>query len=194
MITEQESRNLIWFHKTHLHLRNLGGDGDYLGIERNLIHTDWVRNLFNRIDFQVTGILKEETGKTYYPEMSTLNEWKIGGFQDPHLDTYTNAELGHITPEEEKHLKTNPNREWTVILPLNDNFKGGECHFPATDINPVSLKHSPVAREGVLFRGIEHLHGVPPVRRSSRHTIANWYTSNSDNIYSDFRLTFPEPN
>ena len=65
MITEQESQKLIWFHKTHKHLRNLGGNGDYLGIERNVIQTQWVRDIFNRLDFQVVGVLKEELGKTY---------------------------------------------------------------------------------------------------------------------------------
>tara|TARA_B110001454_G_C12651597_1_gene405658 strand:+ start:85 stop:672 length:588 start_codon:yes stop_codon:yes gene_type:complete len=188
MITEQESLNLIWFHKTHKHLRSIGDGSDYRGIEKEFIHTEWIRQLFYKVDFQVTGILKEETGKTYYPEQTgTLNEWEIGGFQEPHLDTYSNVELNSLSSTEIDHLKTHPNREWTLILPLNANFKGGECYFPAADNNPVSLWHSPAAGEGVLFNGIDHLHGVTTVRRGSRHTVSNWYSSNPDNIPSDQR-------
>ena len=191
MITEQESLNLIWFHRTHKHLRTIGDGSDYRGIEKQFIHTEWVRQLFNRIDFHIAGILSKITDKVYYPEMSTLNEWEIGGFQEPHLDTYASQELTELSKDEINHLKFNPNREWTLILPLNANFKGGECYFPAADNNPVSLCHSPAAREGVLFNGIEHLHGVKTVRRGSRHTIAGWYTSNPANMLSDFRAQIP---
>jgi len=38
-----------------------------------------------------------------------------------------------------------------------------------------------------LFQGLYHEHGVYPVRRSSRHTISQWFSTNPDNIITDER-------
>ena len=39
-----------------------------------------------------------------------------------HLDTYSNQEVKHGTQSEK------PAREWTCILYLNDDFRGGETY------------------------------------------------------------------
>lgn len=109
--------------------------------------------------------------------MIALNEWEIGGVQDPHLDTYSTVELNNDAVEDQ------PSREWTLILYLNENFKGGETYFPEQN-NHI---HEPKAREGILFQGLYHEHGVFPVRRNSRHTISMWFSTNPDMIITDER-------
>ena len=57
--------------------------------------------------------------------MIAINEWVIGGFQEPHLDTYSSQSIQmQIDPNEKQ-------REWTCILYLNDNFQGGQTYVLA---------------------------------------------------------------
>ena len=175
-MTNQEAMNLIHFHQTHKHKRSIGDGTDYRAIDLLHIHTQWVRDIFNRISYDCVGEIYKSSNQKVYPEMTALNEWEIGGVQDPHLDTYSNVEIQHDQKEE------NPSREWTLILTLNDNYGGGETYFPDQD-----YIHKPNACEGILFQGLYHLHGVYPVRRCSRHTISMWFTENSNMILSDER-------
>lgn len=175
MLTENQSRNLIHFHKTHKHLRSVGDGTDYRAIDLIHIHTQWVRDIFNRIAYQSVGEIRKHSDQVVYPEMTAINEWEIGGVQEPHLDTYSTVELENDIIEE------HPSREWTLILYLNEDFKGGETYFPDQD----NYVHKPVAREGLLFQGLYHKHGVYPVRRNSRHTISMWFSTNPDNIITD---------
>lgn len=108
--------------------------------------------------------------------MTSINEWPIGGIQEPHLDTYSRWEI------EDDNLDPQPSREWTLILTLNDNYGDGETYFPEH-----GYTHSPSACEGILFQGIYHYHGVNAVRRCSRHTVSMWFTTNPDNLLTDAR-------
>ena len=177
MVTEWEATNLIHFHKTHKHLRSIGDGTDYRAIDYIHIHTQWIRDVFNRVAYNSVGHIKKESDQTVYPEMIAINEWEIGGVQTPHLDTYSTVELDNDVVEEQ------PSREWTLILYLNDDFRGGETYFPEQN----NYVHTPVAREGLLFQGLYHEHGVYPVRRGSRHTISQWFSTNPDNIITDER-------
>lgn len=172
-----ESKNLIEWFKNHKHLRQVGDGSDYRGIDLIHIHTNWVRDIFNRVGHDVTSEIYHAVGTRVYPEMTAINEWEIGGVQEPHLDTYSTVELENDVIEE------HPSREWTLILYLNEDFKGGETYFPDQD----NYVHKPVAREGLLFQGLYHKHGVYPVRRNSRHTISMWFSTNPDNIITDER-------
>lgn len=101
--------------------------------------------------------------------MISLNEWPIGGIQDPHLDTYSNQE----TKIKRKDTIV-PAREWTCILYLNDDFKGGRTYIPDGET------FEPEAGTGLLFQGIYIPHGVSKVRRNSRHTISFWFSTDPD--------------
>ena len=175
-MSQQEARELIYFHKTHKHKRSIGDGTDYRAIDLIHIHTQWIRDVFNRISYDCIGEIYKSTDQKVYPEMTALNEWAIGGFQDPHLDTYSNAEIMHNTVEEK------PSREWTLILTLNANYEDGKTYFPDQD-----YIHQPTACEGILFQGLYHHHGVTPVRRCSRHTISMWFTEDHKQILSDAR-------
>jgi len=175
-VSQQEQQALVHYHKTHHHKRSIGDGSDYRGIDYIHIHTQWVRDIINRISYQCVGDIRKITDQVVYPEMISLNEWPIGGFQTPHLDTYSTQEQKHDLVED------TPSREWTLILYLNDDFEGGETFFPTE-----RYTHYPKAREGVLFQGIYLEHGVNPIRRCPRHTIAMWFSTNPDRILTDNR-------
>lgn len=182
-MNQHQAQELIHFHKTHKHLRSIGDGSDYRAIDLIHIHTQWVRDIFNRIGYQCVGEIFKESNQVVFPEMTALNEWEIGGVQTPHLDTYSTWELEQDDKDE------HPSREWTLILTLNDNYGSGETYFPEHDYT-----HSPSACEGILFQGIYHYHGVNPVRRCSRHTISMWFSTNPDNILIDERTKNLETN
>ena len=102
--------------------------------------------------------------------MIGLNRWLIGGVQSPHLDTYSNQEMELNTFHGQL-----ASREWTCILYLNDNYKGGRTYvadgkFLCHD----NQKSSAYPR--LLFQGI-YIHGVSKVRRNDRYTISLWFSS-----------------
>ncbi len=100
--------------------------------------------------------------------MISINEWPIGGYQDPHLDTYSSESQRLQVASDERQ------REWTCILYLNDNFQGGQTYVPNGEC------YEPIEGAGLLFQGIYIEHGVHRVRRHPRHTISFWFSDNID--------------
>ena len=100
--------------------------------------------------------------------MISINEWPIGGYQDPHLDTYSSESQQLQVASDERQ------REWTCILYLNDNFRDGQTYVPGGEI------YEPIEGAGLLFQGIYIVHGVHRVRRHPRHTISFWFSDNID--------------
>jgi hypothetical protein len=176
-VSSQEAKALIYYYRTHKHKRSLGDGSDYRAIDLIHIQTQWVRDIFNRIGYACVGEIRKATNQIVYPEMTAFNEWKIGGVQHPHLDTYSNVQIQNELVEE------TPSREWTVILHLNDEFNGGETYFPDQD----NYTNTPKEGEGILFQGLYHQHGVNPVRRCSRYTISMWFTTDPKLILTDAR-------
>ena len=122
LLTQNECRQIIHFHKTHRNLNSLGDGADYRGIRLLHIQTPWVRQLIGRVALTLIAEVYKTQGKIVYPEMIAINEWVIGGFQEPHLDTYSSQSIQmQIDPNEKQ-------REWTCILYLNDNFQGGQTY------------------------------------------------------------------
>lgn len=178
MLTKTECQTLVQWYKRHLHLRTIGDNTDYRAINKMHIHNPSVRDLFHKVDSHVIGEIRKETDQIVYPEMSSLTEWPIGGIQHPHLDTYSRYDIESTTSEEEKaRLAKHPSREWTLILYLNDDFKGGETYFPDQGTH-----YTPTEGTGLLFQGIYLNHGVNKVRRDSRRTMSTWYTTDFSNI------------
>ena len=117
MLSPQDSKSLINYHLTHKHLRTVGDGSDYRAIDFVHIKTMWVRDCFRRAAQQCTSHIFKETGQHYYPEMMALNEWDIGGVQNPHFDTYSNSEINENAVPEEGN-----SREWPTIQYLNHNY------------------------------------------------------------------------
>ncbi len=180
LVTTEEAQSLIQFHKEHLHLVRIGSKEEYQGIRFCHIKTQWVRDLLMRVVYDLIGQIRLISGQMVVPEMIGINNWSIGGEQHPHLDIYSNQEMDLNT-----HHGT-PAREWTCILYLNDDLKGGETYIPGGKImchDNVQREYEdqvypPVANSGLLFQGIYIPHGVSKVRRNSRYTVSLWFSSN----------------
>lgn len=188
-LTQIEANNLIHWYRTHKHLISIGTDpkraklegssADYLGINIIHIHNVQVRDLVRRLSHLAVAEIYKQADQFVVPEMMNITEWSIGGVQEPHLDTYSNTEIKNDM------VDPNPSREWTAIIYLNSNYEGGETYFPPSEYNSVTYTHKPEACEMLLFQGIYHPHGVTPVRRNSRYTIAMWFSSNPDRMFTD---------
>ena len=196
--TQDECWFLIDFFKRNRDLCTVGSSFDYQAITKHTILETEVRKLINRMTYENIGFLNNHLDSPMYPEMSILAEWPIGGQQHPHVDTYSTYEIENADAEIQGHLekgeasfviKDNPNREWTSITYLNTNYNGGETWFPefAESYYEDSFKHTPKQGQSVIFRGVSTLHGVSPVRRNSRYTIAQWYTGKKENILTDLQ-------
>ena len=127
-----------------------------------------MRQLISRVSLNLICEIYKTQGKVVYPEMIAINEWPVGGIQNPHFDTYsTESGFLQIDPNERQ-------REWTCILYLNDNFQDGQTYVPGGEI------YQPTVGAGLLFQGIYIEHGVKRVRRHPRHTISFWFSENID--------------
>ena len=168
LLTYNQCQQIIQFHRTHKHLTSVGSATDYNGIRFQHIQTPWVRQLVGQVALNLICEIYKTQGKVTYPEMIAINEWPIGGFQEPHLDTYSSESLLDLDNLEQNQ------REWTCILYLNDNFQGGETYVPYGE------EYVPETGTGLLFQGIYIKHGVRKVRRNSRHTIYFWFSDNVD--------------
>ena len=70
-----------------------------------------------------------------------------------------------------------PTRSYTNILYLNDDFKGGETHFPN-----FGVQCKPKAGTLLMFKSDEvHEHGVRPVEINSRFNMSAWFSSEEKN-------------
>ena len=178
ILTKEECQSLKRWHNSHRHLETVGSDTDYQGIRKLHINNEYVRSLFQKVENTCLGEIYKATGKPFYTEMSTMCSWWNGGYQDPHLDTYSNAELNTDSNIEQRveSGEEKPSREWTCILYLNDQYTGGETYFPPSDYYPMGHQVEKEVGDGLIFQGIYHAHGVFKVRRTERHTIALWFT------------------
>jgi len=164
LLTPEECNELIQFFKEHPHLKGVGDGSDYTGIRFMHIHNQYFRDMIFRVIYHLVGEIRLLSGQVVWPEMISLNEWPIGGVQEPHLDTYSNQEQSAGT-------ETNyPARQWTTILYLNDNYRGGRTYVPDDQV------YEPVTGAGLLFQGIYIWHGVEKVRRHPRYTISLWFS------------------
>jgi hypothetical protein len=178
ILAKEECHQLIRWHNSHKHLETVGSNTDYQGIRKLHIQNEYIRSLFQKAENTCLGEIYKATGKPFYTEMSTMCSWWNGGYQDPHLDTYSNAELNTDSNIEQRveSGEEKPSREWTCILYLNDQYTGGETYFPPSDYYPMGHQVEKEVGDGLIFQGIYHAHGVFKVRRTERHTLALWFT------------------
>ena len=197
VITANEAKELIQFHKTHSHL--LANDvaeyynGRKIPIEN--IRTQWIRDLMRRIEFLAISEISKK-GFVVFPEQIEIMRVPIGTEIPVHNDVY---EL----PSEDENIVVTPKSEWAGVLYLNQsfeqnnqpsvevstmqNYKGGHLRFEPCEELPMGFEYIPVALELVLFQGMDFFHSVSKVYRNDRYTIPMWFTTD----YKDIRPEFP---
>ena len=179
-MSQQEALTLIQYLKENPNLRNVGGKDDYFGITKNKIESHQIRSLLTKVEIHCISHIAMMSGDIVYPEMTLIAEWPIGGFQDPHLDRFAGHEVKNVEEEKWAELNIKPHREWTCICNLNSNYNDGRTFFPE---HPDYPEHEPETGTGLIFKGIDVMHGVTPVRRNSRFTVALWFTQDFDRAY-----------
>ena len=123
-----------------------------------------VRDCLKMIREQVIAEVSRTYGltRTLYADGLALVRWRVGDWQGIHADRENLDGSPHPYPW----------RDYGSIIYLNDDFDGGQIHFPMQKLEP------PI-RPGLLafFPGnVEHAHGVTKVTRGTRYTIASFLT------------------
>jgi hypothetical protein len=89
------------------------------------------------------------------------------------------SHVEHVDNERREHRRWvpnhTPNRDYTGIVYLNDNFTGGELVFPHLDVTIV------VKRGLLVAFPSDHrfVHAVPKVLSGKRYSLPVWFTLNS---------------
>jgi len=82
-------------------------------------------------------------------------KWKVSKGQDLHFDTASNQTT------------------LSSILYLNDDFEGGETYYEDGTL------FFPTTGRILYFDGNYYKHGVKPITKGTRYTIATWYKKNA---------------
>lgn len=123
--------------------------------------------------------IKEEIKKAYnldnvYADSLNLIKWPHGYVQPAHSD-YENFGL-------EPHIYNW--RQVGCVVYLNDDFDGGNIHFPQHGVS-IPVKPGMLA----FFPGdVHHAHGVERVLNGSRYTLSSFWTEHAehaDNLYEE---------
>lgn len=178
LLTCDESKFLIEWFNTHQHLTTVGSDVDYQGIRYLHIFNPFVRHIIDKMVYDIIGQIRQVDSIPVFPEMIAINKWGVGGYQEPHLDTYSNQEINLMEEsggqlEESLSLKS---RLWTSIINLNDDFSGGQTYIPPCEDFPEGYVNEPIKNTALVFQGIHYWHGVKKVRRAPRYTVSMWFT------------------
>lgn len=97
-----------------------------------------------------------------YGDTLQIVRWLPGYELHPHAD--------QANPDGSPHPF--PWRDFAAITFLNDDFTGGELHFPHR-----ALVVKPIPGTAIIFPGnLEYLHGVREVKTGVRYTIASFFT------------------
>lgn len=180
VLTKDECKELIFWHSEHKHLATVGGITEYVGIRLMHISNIRIRDLLIRPTYHIISEVYKTCGVQVYPEMVALNSWHVGSHQEAHTDVTSTQE---IRLHEDGYLPLQPNRPWTCIFYLNDDFRGGEGYF--VDHDGTENIVEPVVGSGIVFQGIYHKHGVKKIRRAPRMTISYWFTDNPSRVAPD---------
>lgn len=103
-----------------------------------------------------------EISDPVYADTLQLVRWRPGDSQAPHADC----------EEPDGRPNAFPWRAFASIIYLNDDFEGGEIHFPKLflqpEIKPGMLAYFPSTAN--------YLHGVKPITKGMRYTHSCFYT------------------
>ena len=104
--------------------------------------------------------IRKVSGKALYPDCTNLVRWTAGDWMGLHADgEYDGGEFNW--------------RLFGAILYLNDDYEGGQIHFPNQG---VELK--PKAGTLVFFPGHKpYVHGVKEITRGERYTMASFWAA-----------------
>jgi len=127
---------------------------------------------------------EEMFGEDLLVQLSGLHRWRVGRFQEPHIDyfdpeeDYDWEELAkyRIWPESaEKFGKTFFDKHYSSLIYFNDDYVGGSLYMPQ-----YNFEIQPEPGMLISFKGdSKHLHGVREITEGVRHTLSVFWTKRS---------------
>lgn len=123
-----------------------------------------ILSLMERIRTRAARHIKADYGieERVFSDTLQLVRWRPGDMQHPHADC--------------EHLDGRPHpfpwRAFASIIYLNDEYEGGQIHFPGLGLRP----HTPPGAIAYFPSTREYVHGVEAVTAGTRYTLASFYT------------------
>jgi predicted 2-oxoglutarate/Fe(II)-dependent dioxygenase YbiX len=152
-------------------LKKLGTLGKSTGAriaEGSWVYGDKIHlvNRFKQVNSAITGLPIENQESPHFIK------YEVGGKYSPHFDFFKEG-----TEYYDKCVSRGGQRVFSTILYLNDNFEGGETHFPKLD-----LTVKPIAGKIFCWRNLnedgslnkESLHGGNPVVSGVKYILVIW--------------------
>ena len=124
-----------------------------------------VRGLLLAKRAQIKDAIAEAYGvdRPLYSDLLQIVRWPPGYELRPHADSEE--------PDGRPHPF--PHREFSAVVYLNDDFEGGQIHFPRQGGARPSMSPGTL----VFFPGtLPFLHGVEPIQRGTRYTVISFFT------------------
>ena len=141
------------------------------GVDKNIRNVKGYHLTFNTpTDLFYWNYIKQEIERTYnfyktkFPKMTSskinqidLLKYSVGGKYEIHTDHYTNSP---------RHL--------SIIINLNDNYKGGDLVF--TDQKEKEIKRLTLSKGSIIFfpSNFMYSHGIQPITEGTRYSIVAW--------------------
>lgn len=134
-----------------------------------------------------------------HSELWEIVRWKEGNLQEPHVDhidpefDLSSIDISKV-PEEckyffeerniEKYKRLFTNKAFTSIIYLNDDYAGGELHFPQHNGFEIKPKKGTM----LIFSGtIDNMHGIREITNGTRYTHVTFW---SNNISKSSKIAF----
>ena len=167
-LTDDECDAIVSFTNENIHLfENHGQNHDFWSkrvINYHMIPDENLRNRMVFISHLVSKIVNSlaTDKRRLVPDTLQIVRWMNGYELHPHADREEPSGKPHPFPW----------RDFGTVIYLNDDFEGGEIHWPNK-----GKEWKPVKGSLAIFPGtLEFLHGVRNVPDGVRYTIPSFYT------------------
>jgi hypothetical protein len=150
----------------------------YSRMRKNNIDVDFFDDISNKSKKHI----QERFGFKVMREDYTLNRWRVGREQRPHID-YIESEEDNDHNALNKHEMTKSyldvfekdfhTKHFATIIYLNDDFSGGDLYFP--EHNNLIIKPKP--KMSINLKGdSKNIHGVEMMTSGVRKTLSMFWT------------------
>ena len=133
----------------------------------------------NRRDHRLTGALRDEVWRLLcgraWPAVSAAFASEVTRFEYLDVGCYSAEGRGHFVPHRDNTSPQTAHRRFAVSVNLNDDYEGGEIHFPDFP----SSAYRPAAGDGVGQRAGED-HAAAPVTRGQRYVLVGMLGNDAD--------------
>ena len=152
-LTSREFGPVAFFDSRVMHVRETHTVDERLGLD--------LLELGHRMALEIAAAYAIDR---LYPDDVQIVKWWEGHEMHPHADREHPDGSEHGTPW----------RAFAGVIYLNDNYRGGQIHFPQLGIELAPAQGTFLGFGG----GLDFLHGVKRIESGVRYTCPSWFTHN----------------